>query len=106
MAGAHVEYVGFKAGPAGREYALRVWVLDGEPQGVTLVIPNEAFLSRRLRYQDAPEVCFLKLQRELAACPDGRLAARWSITDAELEDYRQAHLPKAPRRSRPQQPEK
>jgi hypothetical protein len=52
-----------------------------------------AFTARRVRYQDAPEICFLKLHRELLACTDGVPQARLTVTDAELDDYRVAHAP-------------
>jgi hypothetical protein len=90
-----VEYVGFSVRGAAREYALRVWPNDGEPRDFTLVIPNQAFLSQRVRYQDGPEVCFLKLQRQLAACPTGLPPSHLGVTDADLEDYRITHTPKA-----------
>jgi len=90
-----VEYVGFAVRGAAREYALRVWPADGEPHEFTLVIPNQAFLTQRVRYQDGPEVCFLKLQRQLAACPTGFPPSHLGVTDADLEDYRIAHTPKA-----------
>jgi hypothetical protein len=66
---------------------------------VTVAIPNEAFLSGRVRYQDAPDLCFLKIQRELAASEEGTLPAlALSMTDEELEEYRVSHAPKTPRR--------
>jgi hypothetical protein len=94
-----VEYVGFKTEGASREYALRVREAGGEPRDITVAIPNEAFLSRRVRYQDAPEICFLKLQRELGACPAGAFPAAYlNVTDSDLEEYRVARIPKAPQR--------
>ena len=95
---AQVEYVGFKTEGSSREYTLRVRQPTGEFQDFTVAIPSEAFLARRARYQDAPEICFLKLQRELAACPDSLPAAYLSVSDAELEEYRTAHAPPPPRR--------
>jgi hypothetical protein len=103
MATAQVEYVGFSTQGPAREYRLRVRVAAGEAEEFTLAIPCEAFLAHRVRYQDAPEICFLKLQRELSACGDGRPAAHLDVSDAELEEYRQAHAPKPPQR-RPRAP--
>lgn len=103
MTGAHVEYVGFAARGAAREYTLRVRQAAGDCHDFTLAIPNEAFLSRRVRYQDAPEICFLKLQRELAALAGGLPERHLSITDADLDEYRVAHTPKPPQR-RPKPP--
>lgn len=102
MTGAHVEYVGFSARGAAREYKLRIRQAAGEATEFMLAIPNEAFLAQRVRYQDAPEICFLKLQRELLACGDGLPSAHLTVTDADLEEYRMAHAPKTPqRRPRP-----
>jgi hypothetical protein len=102
MTGAQVEYVGFKANVAEREYTLRLKRQDVSLQ-FTLVIPSAAFLSGRARFQDAPEICFQKLHREILACSDGLPEARLAVTDADLEAYRASHLPNTPRR-RPKPP--
>ena len=103
MAEAHVEYMGFTTEAAGRQYKLRVRQPTGEFYEFTLAIALDAFLSRRARYQDAPDICFLKLQRELAASPGELPASFLSVTDADLEEYRSAHAPRPPRR-RPRPP--
>ncbi len=99
-----VEYIGFRAATRAREYRLRVTETPGEHQVFTVVIPNEAFLSRRVRYQDAPEICFWKLQRALEGSTEENEppAQRLEVTNAELEEYRVAHTPKprAPARKR------
>ena len=101
-AASHVEYLGFAAKAQAREYTLRV-KRGEDSHEFTLAIPNEAFLSRRVRYQDGPELCFLKLQRELLTCLDGLPSASLSVTDADLEEYRTSHAPRAPQR-RPKAP--
>jgi hypothetical protein len=103
MTGAHVEYVGFRASETSREYTLRVKQAAGTADDFTLSIANEAFIAHRVRYQDGPDICFLKLQKELAALGGGLPAARLSVSDAELEEYRAAHAPKPPQR-RPRPP--
>ena len=92
-----VEYLGFTSDDTTREYRLRA--RDGGVfHDFIRAIALEAFIAHRARYQDAPEICFLKLQRELAEC-DGTLPDAYvGITDAELEEYRTAHAPKPPRR--------
>jgi hypothetical protein len=98
MVTTNVEYQAFTAGEATREYRLRVR-RGIESQYFTVTIPNEAFLSGRVRYQDAPDICYLKIQREIAACgEDGLPAQAFRMTDQELEDYRVAHSPKTPGR--------
>lgn len=91
----HLEYLGFKAQKTTREYSLRVRRVGVDVREFTLVIDNAAFVAKHVRYQDAPEICFLRLQRELEACPEGKeLSRTLKITDAELEAYRIAHSPK------------
>jgi hypothetical protein len=98
MATTLIEYVGFRAGTDARQYHL--WVRrEHDSWGVTVAIPNEAFLSGRARYQDAPDICFLKVQKELAAAEDGTPPApQHRMTDQELEEYKVSHTPKTPGR--------
>ena len=64
--------MGFECTSAGRAYRLRVDGV-GEPRLFTVTILTAAFDTRKARFQDAPELCFARLQRELA-------------TNAELAD--------------------
>lgn len=95
---AHVEYQGFEAHDSFREYSIRVRTVgDEEDMDFVVVITNDAFLKHRVRYQDAPEICFAKLQKELALCEEGESPARrMKISEAELAEYRSAHAPKSP----------
>ena len=92
----HVEYVGFSTDAVARSYQLRVTLVTGEIRDFVLVIRNEAFLAQRVRYQDAPEICFLRLQRELTAHAEGLPPLQQSVSDEDLAQYRQAHAPKQP----------
>jgi hypothetical protein len=104
VAGAmQVAYVGFSVRGAAREYTLRVRLASGDSRDFVLAIPNAAFLAHHVRYQDAPELCFLKLQRELIACGDAELTADVTITEDDLEQYRVSHAPK-PAQRRPKVP--
>jgi hypothetical protein len=92
---AHLEYLGFRAQESTREYSMRVRNVGEDDRDFTVIIANDAFLQNRVRYQDAPEICFLKLQRELVACAEGKEPSRkLKVSDAELEEYRVAHSPK------------
>jgi hypothetical protein len=94
--GMHVEYVGFSTATKVREYRLRAQEA-GVFHDFVRAIPLEAFIARRARYQDAPEIRFLNLQRELAAS-DGTLPdAYLSITDARASGVPRSRT----RRSRP-----
>src|SRR5258708_37446497 len=58
-------------------------------------ILNEAFRSHGLRYQDAPDLCSLKLHREMANSVDDPLKTHYRISGTELDNYRDSHSPKA-----------
>ncbi len=89
-----VEFVGFQAKALVREYTFTVRESASEPREFTLTIANEAFESHRARYQDAPDICSLKLHRELATSANHPPKTHFRITDAELDDYRSAHTHK------------
>ena len=103
MIAPHVEYIGFKSLATAREYRLRVHQAATATLEVTIIIDNTAFLSKLVRYQDGPEVCFHRLQREVAAAT-GTMPERLNVTDEDLEAYRVAHAPKASTRRKPQPP--
>jgi hypothetical protein len=92
-----VQYVGFQAKALVREYVFTVREAASEPIQYTLTIAHEAFVSHRVRYQDAPSVCLLRLHHELAASANHPLTTQFCVTDAELADYHDAHRPKPPR---------
>lgn len=89
-----IEYHGFKARPLVREYMFSVRAVATELREYTLTIPNEAFESHRARYQDAPDICSLRLRHELAANANDLPKTHYRITDAELDEYRSTHGPK------------
>ena len=88
-----VQFHGFEAKVLVREYKFTVREAPGELREFTLTIDNAAFHDRRIRYQDAPDICSLKLRRELAAYANHPPKTHYRITDIELEEYRTAHTP-------------
>jgi hypothetical protein len=88
-----VQYLGFNATPSVREYAFTVRKAGVEREFI-LNIANEAFLSHRARYQDAPAICALRLNAELAAHSNHPPESQFSITDPELDNYRKSHSSK------------
>jgi hypothetical protein len=91
----NVQYVGFEAKELEREYSFIVRRALAETSEFTLTIGNEAFGSRRVRFQDAPEICSLRLHRELAVFGNHPPQAHYRISETDLDDYRTAHAPKA-----------
>jgi hypothetical protein len=66
-----------------------------ETREFALTIVNEAFNSRRVRYQDGPDICSLKLHRELATFSNHPPQAHYRISEFDLDEYRKAHAPKS-----------
>jgi hypothetical protein len=90
-----VQYVGFEAKAIVREYSFLVRLAETEPREFKLTIVNEAFNSHRIRYQDAPDICSIKLRHELAANANRPLATTFRISETDLDEYRSAHATKA-----------
>lgn len=95
-----VQYLGFTAGAAVREYSFVVRDESRQSREYTVTIANEAFASHRVQYQDGPNICSLRLHRELAAGTDQH-AAQFCVTDSELADYQNDHKAKAAKRFQP-----
>jgi hypothetical protein len=92
---ANIQYVGFESKPFAREYTFRVQESPIEQHEITFTILNEAFNSHALSYQDAPDLCSRKLQRErTATSEDNPMKSHYRISETELADYRDSHSPK------------
>jgi hypothetical protein len=91
-----ISYAGFATTLEGREYSLRV---TGElaPRNFLMLIPHAAFASRGVRFQDAPDICFARLQRELAADPELLPdTTKLVLSAADFLEYKVAHEKAAP----------
>ena len=94
------EYIGFTVNDTYRIYKILVSRPDGESREFEIAIANRRFLTNQVRYQDAAEICFLKVERELRRCGDDSIpASRIHVTEAELDEYREAHTKKVPGRA-------
>jgi hypothetical protein len=89
-----LQYVGFESKGAVREYAFTLRGTAGAFSEYFVTIANDAFVAHRVRYQDAPDICSLRLHREFATRTDYPPSTRFSVTDAELADYKVAHTAK------------
>jgi hypothetical protein len=93
-ASVQVQYVGFEAKARTREYRFIVRGALNEVSAFVLTIGNEAFGSRGVRFQDAPEICSLRLHHELTVCGDKPPQEVIRISETDLEEYRSSHAPK------------
>ena len=82
-----IQYVGFRAGALGRDYVFSVREPGAHSREYTLTITNEAFTSHRARYQDAPDICSLRLHQELTLDTNDPATTHYGITDTELAAY-------------------
>ena len=89
-----LQYVGFETRGAVREYTFTRRESGGESCEYFVTIANAAFVAHRVRYQDAPDICSLRLHREFASQTDHPPSTRFCVTDAELADYKAAQTPK------------
>ena len=91
----NVQYVGFESKALVREYNFLVRQASSGTREFALTIVNEAFSSRRVRYQDGPDICSLKLHRELATSANQPPQTHYRISEVELDEYRDSHAPKS-----------
>ena len=89
-----LQYVGFENNGTVREYTFTLRGPGGKSSKYFVTIANAAFVAHRVRYQDGPEICSFRLHREFAVRTDHPPSTRFSVTDAELAEYMNAHLPK------------
>jgi hypothetical protein len=94
-----MQYTGFESKRRGREYTFQVRFAAEDVRDFTVTISVEAFDARRARFQDAPDICSLRLKRELTANADCPSNTNFEITDIELEDYRERHYSKSGKRA-------
>jgi hypothetical protein len=93
----NVQYVGFTAKAMVREYSFLVWESSIDSHEVTFTILNKTFTSDRLSLQNGPDICSLKLHRELADSTNGPLKTHYRISETELDAYRQSHTSGTPK---------
>ena len=61
---------------------------EAEPRVFVVLIPDEAFASHAVRFQDGPDLCFRRLQRDLTARPDLPADRGMVLSDEEIREYR------------------
>ena len=89
-----IQYLGFDLKPRGRDYRYRVVDPKAEVREFTLTISNQAFAARLVPYQDAADLCYQKLRRDLAAeTTENPIARHHTVSNLELEEYRDRHRP-------------
>jgi hypothetical protein len=93
-----MEYMGFTSTTEGREYAFHVRFSSQDSRDYTVTIATQAFASRRVSYQDGPNICSSRLKRELTTNPDGSTGTSFLIDEKEIDSYKLRHMPEGPKR--------
>jgi hypothetical protein len=99
-----VQYVGFKSKTIAREYTFVVRDVATEPHEIIFSILNEAFSSRRLSFQNAPDICSRKLHSEMADPVNNPMKTHYRISETDLDLYRDSHPSKAAKGMYPRKP--
>jgi hypothetical protein len=89
-----IQYAGFQVQPHGRDYSYYVLNPPAASRHFICTISHQAFAERRILYQDAADLCYQKLQREILAETGERpLPPHCVVSDQELDAYRDTHRP-------------
>jgi len=87
-----IQYLGFQLKAHGRDYTYRVIDKQAEDREFVFTISNRAFAEKHLPFQDAAGLCYQKLQNALGLeTADRPLPRRSTLSDQELDAYREAH---------------
>jgi hypothetical protein len=89
-----LQYGGFENKETMRQYTFILRGSSGESSEYFVTIPNAAFVAHDVRYQDAPEICSLRVHREFADRTDHPPSTSFAISAEELADYKEAHTSK------------
>ena len=91
----NIQYVGFRVTATARVYDFHVIDSLEEHRAFAVQVKTEAFRSTTLKYQQGPEICFLRLKRALAAETTGTPALRQlKIEATDIQDYLERRTPR------------
>jgi hypothetical protein len=89
-----IQYLGFKTTPRGRDYLYCVVDGKSDKREFTFTISNQAFVEKRVAYQDAAGLCYQKLQTALGLeVLERPLPGHSTLSNVELDEYREKHRP-------------
>jgi hypothetical protein len=86
-----LQYVGVSMIAGAREYGFRVANQEEPDRLFTLIIEGVDFLSRKLKYQEGPDLCYRKLLGLLAVeQSDSPLHSRQQVSVSDVAEYVEA----------------
>ena len=95
-----IQYVGFQSNARSKDYRYLVTDRKAEPREFVFSISLRALAEGRISYQDVARMCDEKLQESLSQETVERpLPLDASVSDQDLDDYRERHSPPTRRQS-------
>lgn len=89
-----IQYAGFQVQRHGRDYSYDVLAPPSASRHFTFTISHQAFAEKQILYQDAADLCYQKLQRELLREAEEPLPpSPCLVSEQELDLYRETHRP-------------
>jgi hypothetical protein len=89
-----IEYVGFESKAQSRDYRYVVTDREQERREFTFRVSLRALIDRHVSYQDVACLCYEKLRQSLAVeTTEHPLPLDASLSDQDLDDYRDKHTP-------------
>jgi hypothetical protein len=89
-----IQYLGFQLKPRGRDYLYLVLDPKSQNREFTFTISNQSFTEKKVPYQDAADLCYQKLRKDLdLETAEQPLPRHCTLSDFELEQYLEKHRP-------------
>lgn len=91
MVNMNVQYIGFEVKELVRQYNFVLRRELNQTSQFTLTIELQSFRMGYVRFQDAAEICSLRLHRELLASANDPSETHYHISQTELSEYQNSH---------------
>lgn len=90
-----IQYAGFVVGGGSRFYNFDVVATAEQPREFTVELQSDAFRSSSLKFQDGPDICFKRVERELAKeTHESRAQSHLEVGQQEIQDYVDRNYPR------------
>ncbi len=87
-----LRYVGVFPQEGHREYRFNIKEEDADTREVILMIPDGLFVTNRLMFQEAPDLCYQKLLADLRnESREAPICSRTTVTAMDIDSYRETH---------------
>ena len=97
-----IQYLGYQPNLNVRTYSFRVVDDLTREREFTLSIKHQSLMANHFKCQDVPDLCFCKLKQELSfETLEQTLPLQMTVSEAELQKYRQEHYPAKRKLSQP-----